>query len=282
MDNKTKTRFKQAPLPFIGQKRMFLTYVEDILNEHVANEGEGWIILDVFGGSGLLAHTAKRLKPQARVIYNDFDGYTKRLSHIHDTNHLRRQLLDIAGNAPRNKRFEPDKKLQIVQAIQAFEGDVDLGTVASWLLFSGQQVGSLDDLFSRSLWNGIRQTDYPDAEGYLDGLEVVSESFHTLLPRFKTQDKVLLLLDPPYLCTRQDSYKQATYFDLIDFLRLINLTKPPYIFFSSTKSEFVRFIEFMIDERKDNWQAFEGAKRIAVQAGLNYQVKYEDNLVYKF
>lgn len=282
MDNKTKTRFKQAPLPFVGQKRMFLAHVEGILNEHIANDGKSWTIIDVFGGSGLLAHTAKRLKPQARVIYNDFDGYTERLSHINDTNRLRRLLLAIAGNAPRNKRFELDKKVQIVQAIQAFEGYVDFGAVASWLLFSGEQVGSLDELAGRTLWNGIRQTDYPDATGYLDGLEVVSESFHTLLPRFKAQDKVLLLLDPPYLCTRQDSYKQATYFDLIDFLRLINLTKPPYLFFSSTKSEFVRFIEFMIETKRDNWQAFEGAKRIAVQAGLNYQVRYEDNLVYKF
>lgn len=93
---------------------------------------------------------------------------------------------------------------------------------------------------------------------------------------------MLLLLDPPYLCTKQESYKQATYFDLIDFLRLINLIKPPYIFFSSTKSEFVRFVDFMVEERKDNWQSFEGAKRIAIKATLNYQSDYEDNLVYKF
>ncbi|GAB1669234.1 hypothetical protein Mh1962_00390 [Mannheimia haemolytica] len=92
----------------------------------------------------------------------------------------------------------------------------------------------------------------------------------------------MLLLDPPYLCTRQESYKQATYFDLIDFLRLINLTKVPYIFFSSTKSEFVRFVDFMVSEKKDNWQTFENAKWIKVKASLNYQSTYEDNLVYKF
>ncbi|MGJ8488719.1 hypothetical protein ACSFB5_12610, partial [Glaesserella parasuis] len=84
----------------------------------------------------------------------------------------------------------------------------------------------------------LRQSDYPSAEGYLDGVEIVCESFHQLVPRFSGKEKVLLVLDPSYLCTKQESYKQATYFDLIDFLRLINLTKPPYIFFSSTKSEF--------------------------------------------
>lgn len=92
----------------------------------------------------------------------------------------------------------------------------------------------------------------------------------------------MFVLDPPYLCTKQESYKQATYFDLIDFLRLINIARPPYIFFSSTKSEFIRFIEYMVEDKVDNWQAFEGAKRIVVNAKLNYQVSYEDNLVYKF
>ena len=89
---------------------------------------------------------------------------------------------------------------------------------------------------------------------------------------------MLLLLDPPYLCTRQESYKQATYFDLIDFLRLINLTKPPYIFFSSTKSEFIRYLDYM---QTDNWQVFYGYERIAVKASASKDGVYEDNMIYK-
>ncbi|MEX4275381.1 s-adenosyl-L-methionine-dependent methyltransferase, partial [Haemophilus influenzae] len=84
------------------------------------------------------------------------------------------------------------------------------------------------------------------------------------------------------LCTKQESYKQAKYFDLIDFLRLVNITRPPYVFFSSTKSEFIRFVNYMLEDKVDNWQAFENAERITVNAKLNYQVAYEDNLVYKF
>lgn len=278
-----KQIFKQAPLPFVGQKRMFLTYVTQIINEHIPDDGQGWTIIDVFGGSGLLSHTAKYLKPKARVIYNDYDGYAERLNHISDTNKLRQQIYAIIGtDTPKNKRLDSDKKTQIVQTIQRFDGYIDLNCVASWLLFSGQQISSLDDLFSKGFWNSIRQTDYPTADGYLDSLEITHESFHTLLPRFQQQDKVLLLLDPPYLCTKQESYKQATYFNLIDFLRLIHLTKPPYIFFSSTKSEFIRFVDFMVSEKGGNRQAFDGAKRIVVKAKLNYQAEYEDNLVYKF
>ncbi|MFW9314226.1 s-adenosyl-L-methionine-dependent methyltransferase, partial [Glaesserella parasuis] len=42
-----------------GQKRMFLKHFSQILNDNIDGNGEGWTIVDVFGGSGLLSHTAK-------------------------------------------------------------------------------------------------------------------------------------------------------------------------------------------------------------------------------
>ncbi|MEE6042804.1 hypothetical protein, partial [Avibacterium paragallinarum] len=272
--------FSQAPLPFVGQKRLFLNAFKQVLNDNIQNDGEGWTIVDAFGGSGLLSHVAKRIKPKARVIYNDFDGYADRLKHISDTNRLRAELIQIVGDiVPKNKRLDNNKKQEIINKINDFKGFKDLNTIASWLLFSGQQVSSFEELFSKTFWNGIKLADYPSAEDYLDGLEIVSEPFQQLLPKFADNPKALFVLDPPYLCTKQNSYKMATYFDLIDFLQLIDLTRPPYVFFSSTKSEFVRFIAYMVQAKKDNWQAFDGAERIVLQTSLNYQVSYEDNLV---
>ena len=278
-----KKTFKQAPLPFIGQKRMFLKHVEIVLNKHIDGEGEGWTIVDVFGGSGLLSHTAKQLKPKATVIYNDFDGYAKRLKHIDDINRLRQIIFNhLHGIIPKNGRLSKEIKAEIINKINNFKGYKDLNCLASWLLFSGQQVGSIEALFAKDFWHCVRQSDYPTAEGYLDGIEVISESFHKLIPRYQNQEKVLLLLDPPYLCTRQESYKQATYFDLIDFLRLINLTKPPYIFFSSTKSEFIRYLDYMQESKTDNWESFDGYERIVVKASASKDGIYEDNMIYKF
>ncbi|STP05651.1 hypothetical protein [Haemophilus parainfluenzae] len=275
--------FKQAPLPFVGQKRMFLKHFATVLNENIEGDGEGWTIIDTFGGSGLLSHAAKHIKPKARVIYNDFDGYAERLVHIDDINKLRAELYSAVSNAtPKNKRMTKDCRAECVRIIQDFEGYKDLNCLASWLLFSGQQVATLEDLFQCDFWHCIRQSDYPKADGYLDGVEIVRESFHTLLPKFADNPKALFVLDPPYLCTRQESYKQATYFDLIDFLRLVNITRPPYIFFSSTKSEFVRFIEYIQEDKVDNWQVFDGVKRIVVNASASYSGKYEDNMIYKF
>lgn len=44
----------------------------------------------------------------------------------------------------------------------------------------------------------------------------------------------------------------------------------------------MRFIEYMIEDKVDNWQAFENAKRIVVNASASYSGKYEDNMVFKF
>lgn len=277
-----KAMFKAAPLPFVGQKRQFLKYLKQVLNDNIPGDGEGWTIIDAFGGSGLLSHTAKALKPKARVIYNDFDGYAEQLSHIDDINALRKKLLTIIGDYPKNKRIDAMLKQQLINAIQAFKGFKSVRVLSSWLLFSNNQVATWEEFFKEYFWNSIRQSDYPSADGYLDGLEVVNESFHTLLPKHQDNPKALFVLDPPYLCTKQESYRQARYFDLIDFLRLINITRPPYIFFSSTKSEFIRFIEYMVEDKVDNWQAFDNVERIAIKASANYSSRYEDNLVYKF
>ncbi|HDR0674205.1 TPA: hypothetical protein QBZ70_001467 [Pasteurella multocida] len=275
-------QFKQAPLPFTGQKRMFLKYFKQVLDENIQGDGEDWTIIDVFGGSGLLSHTARCLKPKARVIYNDFDWYSERLNHITETNQLRELLYQTVKEIiPKNKLISKRLKEEIINKINNFNGYKDVNCLSSWLLFSGQQVGSLDELFKQRFYNRIRKNDYVLAEGYLDGLEIVNESFHQLLPKFQNKEKVLMVLDPPYICTRQESYKQATYFDLIDFLRLIHLTKPPFIFFSSTKSEFIRFLEYTQEDRVDNWQVFEGYKRIVVNASINVSGKYEDNIIYK-
>lgn len=201
-----RKQFKQSPLPFSGQKRQFLTHFKQVLNAHIPNQGEGWTIVDVFGGSGLLSHTAKCLKPQARVIYNDFDGFSERLTHIDEINQLRQQLYDFLINAPRNKRLSSELKQGVIEKIEAFKGFRDLKTLSSWLLFSGEQVGSFQALYASDFWNAVRKTDYPSADTYLDGLEITQQSFVELIPRFKDNPKALLILDPPYLCTRQESY----------------------------------------------------------------------------
>lgn len=275
--------FNKAPLPFVGQKRMFLRHFKAILEKHIPSDGEGWEIVDVFGGSGLLAHTAKQLKPKAKVIYNDFDNYCGRLANVADTNRLRGILCALIGqNKTEVKgRLSDELNAEVIRAIEAFDGYKDLDSISSWLLFSGRFAGSFAELYKHGFYNRVPLIDYC-VEGYLYGVETVRHSFEELLMQYQEKPNALLILDPPYITTRHNMYKMDNYFDLINFLQLIHLTRPPYIFFSSTKSEFPRFMEYICAKKKDNYQAFENAQRITVKAVASYAIQYEDNLVYKF
>lgn len=51
---------------------------------------------------------------------------------------------------------------------------------------------------------------------------------------------------------------------------------PLYIFFSSAKSEFFLFIEYMLEDKADNWKVFENAIRIVVNISVSYRSNYED------
>lgn len=222
--------YSQAPLPFIGQKRRFIKAFQQVIDKHIPDTGQGWTIIDVFGGSGLLAHNAKYLKPDARVIYNDFDGYATRLQHINDTNRLRKILYQMLAHEPKGVRIKKEIKQKILDIIKQFDGFVDTQTVATWILFSGSQIASIAELDKKTFYNGIRQTDYSQAKHYLDGLEIVCESFISLMPRFYNQPNTLFILDPPYVSTNQSAYNLDKYFGIVEFLRLMDWVRPPFIF----------------------------------------------------
>ncbi len=109
--------YHQAPLPFIGQKRFFLKKFREVLNEHIQGDGTGWTIVDVFGGSGLLANNAKHLKPNAHVVYNDYDRYSERLKNIADINYMRQTLSNILVDVDRQKAIPKHIKLKIIDIL---------------------------------------------------------------------------------------------------------------------------------------------------------------------
>ena len=275
--------YTRAPLPCVGQKRRFLNHFKTLLKQHIPNDGDGWIIVDAFGGSGLLAHTAKQVLPKARVIYNDFVGYAERLQNINDTNKLRTIIDDLLAHYPRNQKLPETLKKAVQAALNSFGGYIDLDCMASWLLFRGRQTTDLNDLiYNHTYFNHVRLSDYPSADDYLDGVEVVSKSYHELLPEFQDNSKALLVLDPPYVSTAQGAYRKAGYFGMVEFLRLMRLVRPPFVFFSSTRSELLDYLDLIVNEKAEGWQNLQDYQKISVHITMNKTAHYEDNMIYKF
>lgn len=276
-------KYSKAPLPFIGQKRNFLKDFAHILDSNISNDGEGWTIVDAFGGSGLLANNAKYLKPKATVIYNDYDNYVERLQHINDTEKLRVLLLDIVDKYQyvKKQKISEQCKQEILTAIENFSGYKDYLTIGSWLAFSGKIVKTFDDLAKINLYYRIVDCEL-NAESYLTNIHITKQDFKKLLAEYKYKEKTLFILDPPYLCTEQRFYKQDNYFNVVDFAELINLTRPPFIFFSATKSEFISYINFIMKNKSPNYESFINAQIIRKNSVINKDVFYQDNILYKF
>lgn len=282
MDTLTPKPYSKAPLPFVGQKRNFLKPFRQVISDHISNSGQGWTVIDVFGGSGLLANNAKHLMPKARVIYNDFDGYSERLNHIADTNRLRHLLYEVLKGTPKGKKLSEQVKDRVIEVISTFNGYKDLQSLSTWVLFSGKQVSSLDELYGHTMYNTIRQSDYPLAEGYLDGIEIVSQSFEALIPAYQKDNKTLLILDPPYVSTKQGAYALDEYFGMVQFLTLMKLVRPPYILFSSTRSELPSFMEYVRNNVPEDWERLGGYETVSQLSYVNKSASYVDNMIYKW
>ena len=272
-----KKIFTTAPLPFMGQKRKFLKQFKPALMQY----SETATYVDLFGGSGLLSHTIKAVYPEAKVIFNDFDNYRERLQNIDKTNHLIADIRLILHEVPDNKRIVGQYRDAILERV-AFEcrsGYVDFITLSTSILFSMQYVQSFEALEKQSLYNCIRQSPY-SCEGYLDGLEVVSQDYKALWSTFKDDPNAVFIVDPPYLSTEVGIYK--SYWKLKDFLDVLQvLDVANYFYFTSNKSQIIELCEW-IETRTGYGNPFAGASIQTMNGTMTHNASYTDIMIYKY
>lgn len=271
--------YKSAPLPFVGQKRMFVREFIKILGQFPADT----VFVDLFGGSGLLSHIAKRTKPESTVVYNDFDNYRSRLQHIPQTNRLIADLRSIvADRVPRNKPITGELRERIFARIEQEEravGYVDFITLSSSIMFSMKYRLSVAEMRKEVLYNSIRKNDYPLCSDYLDGLEITSCDYKELFNRYKDTPGVVFLVDPPYLSTEVGTYNM--YWKMSDYLDVLNvLTGHSFVYFTSNKSSILELCEWLGLNRSIG-NPFENAAKVEFNAHMNYNASYTDIMLFK-
>jgi hypothetical protein len=276
MNLEKKKVYTAAPLPFMGQKRRFLKEFKTALGNYPDNA----IYVDLFGGSGLLSHTVKQVYAEAKVIYNDYDGFSERLANIDKTNQLIADLRAILKESPADKKILGifrDKVLERVE-LEEKNGYVDYITLSSSVLFSMKYVLSFEQLKKETLYNTVRQSSYT-AAGYLDGLEVVSLDYQELFNKYKDFPNVVFLVDPPYLSTETGTYK--SYWKLKDYLDVLQvLDGTNYFYFTSNKSSIIELCEW-IETKTPQSNPFTGASRLETKNQVNYQNSYTDIMLHK-
>ena len=270
--------YMSAPLPFVGQKRMFAREYIKVLRQF----DDRTIFVDLFGGSGLLSHITKRMRPDAKVVYNDFDNYRKRLANIPRTNLLLADFRRIAEEVPRHKPITGEAREKIYRRIDQEEkewGYVEYITLSSSLMFSMKYKMSLDGMRKETLYNNIRKADYSLCDDYLEGLEITSKDYRKVFNEYKDVPGVVFLVDPPYLSTDVTTY--SMYWKLSDYLDVLTvLTGHSFVYFTSNKSSIVELCEWM-GRNRTLGNPFEGSVRSEFNAHMNYSSGYTDIMLYK-
>ena len=266
--------YTQAPIPFMGQKRRFLKDFKEALKLYPHDA----IFVDLFGGSGLLSHTVKRHYPNATVIYNDFDGYRDRIKAIPKTNKLLADIRSIVADAPKDKKIGNEKRKLILDRVKKEKGFVDYVTLSSSLLFSMNYVTNYEDFSKATFYNVVKHSGY-NAEGYLDGLDIVSCDYRKLFEQYRSHPNVVFMVDPPYLSTEAGTYKG--YWKLSDYLNVLDvLNGGRYFYFTSNKSHIVELCNWI--STRTGWEnPFAGAVTTTASVTMNYSSSYTDIMINK-
>lgn len=271
-----KKLYLSAPLPFQGQKRMFAKEYINVLKQF----SDGTTFVDLFGGSGLLSHIAKNQKPKSTVVYNDYDGYRKRLNAIAETNTLLAELRAMV-DVPRYKPIIGEQRERMLSCIRKHEhthGYVDYITLSASILFAMKYATRYADLEKETLYNNIRTSDYPPCSDYLHGLTITSCDYKEVFERYKDVPDVVFLVDPPYLNTDSKTYRM--YWKLPDYLVVLSvLSGHRLIYFTSNKSSIVELCEW-IGKNKLIGNPFENCHRKEFNACMNYNSSYTDIMLY--
>lgn len=271
--------YLSAPLPFVGQKRMFAKEFIKVLSQFPENT----VFVDLFGGSGLLSHITKCQKPDATVVYNDFDNYRKRMVHIPQTNRLIADIREIVGDSvPRHRPITGELRELIFNRIEQEEqmtGYIDFITLSSSLMFSMKYQLSIEGMRKEVLYNNIRKANYPECPDYLDGLEIVSCDYKVLFEKYKDTPGVVFLVDPPYLSTDVGTYNM--YWRMSDYLDVLNvLAGHSFVYFTSNKSSILELCEW-IGKNQSIGNPFKNCTRVEFNAHMNYNASYTDMMLYK-
>lgn len=269
--------YLSAPLPFVGQKRMFAKQFIEVIRQYPADT----VFVDLFGGSGLLSHITKHFHPDARVIYNDFDNYRLRINNIPRTNRLLDSIRPIASQFDRHKPITGVARERIFSLLEQEEkgtGYLDFITLSSSLMFSMKYKMSIEGMRGETLYNNVRKNGYEPCRDYLAGLEIVSCDYRELFEQYKDTPGVVFLVDPPYLSTDVGTYRM--YWRLADYLDVLSvLPGHNFIYFTSEKSCIVELCEWM-GRHPSLGDPFARCQRREFNATMNYNASYKDIMLF--
>lgn len=264
------------PIPFIGCKRGWNKEMTKLFKPY--KDVDGLIIIDLFGGSGYCSLLAKHVCSNATVIYNDYDHYTDQFEYMEENMKIMTKIRELVKerNIKKGGKLPDDLVAEILTMLRDLrdEHKLIINLFSSCLCF---QFSVLEiDNPKQKLYNKLTEKDYSNNVKQYENLEIVHEDWETLYNKYKGNNKVIFIMDPPYPFTFQTNYKGYSF--LANQLRIIDLlnSEPNLLLFTSEKS-------FIIDcyKWKYNWDSKIKIIRKYMNCLPSRQYKHDEILIYK-
>lgn len=246
-----------APLNFQGQKRNWNNNFREIIKQEF-DPNDFDIIIDLFGGSGLLAHWCKVTFPDKKVIWNDYDNVLERYKHIDDDNYFLNEIKKIyiengidIDNGKKTEKIPNEVKEQVIEMLKQEQQNgryIDFITLSSFLCFSGNYVNNFEELEKQAFYNKLRKSEISPIGDFLEGIEIVSLDWREVLKQYGGE-RTLIIADPPYLSTDTNTYKNKSWKlkEYLDINNEIHKQSYGYVFFTSQKSQLLDLINWLYD-----------------------------------
>ena len=247
----------RPPMPFRGNKSKWIKYLFSFFKDNKLNLNKQTIIIDLFGGSGLLSILFKQLYPDNTVIFNDYDNYLGVLKEVDKIDDLRAKLYSYLSDTDHQEPFSGTKVNHVFDLIKHSGLNVEnpkiLGIISSWLMqISGRQL----TFKYKTLYNHVPVNPYkPKVIEYLQhfkDIKVIHQDYKAVINYFKTLKNVFYILDPPYLQSTKDFYKDTNQWSANNLLEIIDLAlKHKSILFESTRSKPI-ILKYIKQKHKPN------------------------------
>lgn len=283
---KTKLFYEQRifeginiPIRFSGNKRLWQDFIEARAKELPQNA----TVVDVFGGSGIVSYYITKIRPDLKVIYNDFDNYLDRVDHIEDLETIRQGLQKIAGKRTHGKirqnndldknKLSDSKKQKILDYLDDCKNKkmfIDNNVICTWLThgFSARDKLTMDTL----MLNGIpaNPLNIDKAKEYADVLRPLKTKFDVRsifkskrLQKLLHDTSVYWVLDPPYRNTDTSDYKNEFSQELEDSIKEIINTNRVLLFCDEKEKDIYKkmFKTKCKTKNKEKNSFFNGIKR---------------------
>lgn len=224
MSGNVKKLFMSPPLPFNGNKRNWVSHILKQFENYAIPEDV--VIVDLFGGSGLLAHVFAHMYPNNKVIYNDYDNYIDLLKpevieQINEITSWGREFMKENG-INKESKIDMDLKEIILDKFKDVlgekweENEKLKNIICANFCFSGRN--NFNGYLYNKITTKIYLPNFSITDYILPNMEVVHKDYKELLNDLidlkLRPEKYMFVLDPPYLSTSKSFYKGERHKDV--------------------------------------------------------------------